>query len=341
MCSSKRDRRMSWTASDMMHPFAREPLRRPLPWPIGSIDRRFTASRGLVGFDRLHPVPGPVVRRRRRCRPAAPGSSRPGGTMLRREHRPAARPAGTRTRAAPRPRTTRPPTTRTTARRSSPGRGGPNTLDVTIVLPCYNEQDHVMAEIERISRAMDATEFSYELLVIDDKSTDGTLKVLQDALPHFPHMRLMPFRRNGGSGTARRIGTARGVRADRGLDRRRHDVPERADPRVRAVPARQPGRRPGGRRPDHRAGHPQVPPGAGEVGDPQGRRAARADQDPGPQLGPAGLPPGRLAALPAAAAARLLLRHDDHHVVPVQPAPGGLPADRLRQAGRGRRSSTS
>ena len=90
----------------------------------------------------------------------------------------------------------------------SPGRGGPNTLDVTIVLPCYNEQDHVLAEIERISRAMDATEFSYELLVIDDKSTDGTLKVLQDALPHFPHMRLMPFRRNGGSGTARRIGTA-------------------------------------------------------------------------------------------------------------------------------------
>jgi glycosyltransferase involved in cell wall biosynthesis len=89
----------------------------------------------------------------------------------------------------------------------SPRRGGPNTLDVTVVLPCYNEQEHVMAEIERISRAMDASEFSYELLVIDDKSTDNTLKVLQEALPRFPNMRLMPFRRNGGSGTARRIGT--------------------------------------------------------------------------------------------------------------------------------------
>ena len=86
-------------------------------------------------------------------------------------------------------------------------RGGPNTLDVTVVLPCYNEQDHVLEEIERISKAMDATGFSYELLVIDDKSTDGTLKVLQDALPHHPNMRLMSFRRNGGSGTARRIGT--------------------------------------------------------------------------------------------------------------------------------------
>jgi polyisoprenyl-phosphate glycosyltransferase len=84
---------------------------------------------------------------------------------------------------------------------------GPNTLDVTIVLPCYNEQDHVLDEVARICASMDASDFSYELLVIDDKSTDDTLAVLRQALPHFPHMRLMPFRRNGGSGTARRIGT--------------------------------------------------------------------------------------------------------------------------------------
>jgi len=85
--------------------------------------------------------------------------------------------------------------------------GGENTLDATIVLPCYNEQEHVLDEIKRISGAMDASGMSYELLVIDDKSTDDTLKVLEEALPQFPKMRLMPFRRNGGSGTARRIGT--------------------------------------------------------------------------------------------------------------------------------------
>jgi polyisoprenyl-phosphate glycosyltransferase len=84
---------------------------------------------------------------------------------------------------------------------------GEDSLDVTIVLPCYNEQDHVMEEIERITAAMDASEYTYELLVIDDKSTDNTLEVLKAALPKFPQMRLMPFRHNGGSGTARRIGT--------------------------------------------------------------------------------------------------------------------------------------
>jgi glycosyltransferase involved in cell wall biosynthesis len=80
-------------------------------------------------------------------------------------------------------------------------------LDATVVLPCFNEQDHVLAEIERITAAMDASEFSYELLVIDDKSTDQTLAVLRGAAARFPRMRLIAFRRNGGSGTARRIGT--------------------------------------------------------------------------------------------------------------------------------------
>lgn len=86
------------------------------------------------------------------------------------------------------------------------GRGA-GELDVTIVLPCYNEQDHVLVELERITKAMDASPFTYELLAIDDKSLDGTLAVLREALPRFPNMRLVAFPRNGGSGTVRRIGT--------------------------------------------------------------------------------------------------------------------------------------
>ena len=82
---------------------------------------------------------------------------------------------------------------------------------VTIVLPCFNEREHVIEEVARICAAMDASQHSYELLAIDDASTDDTLALLEDALPRFPQMRLMPFRRNGGSGTARRIGTLDGI----------------------------------------------------------------------------------------------------------------------------------
>ena len=81
------------------------------------------------------------------------------------------------------------------------------SIVATVVLPCYNEEGHVLEEIERISLAMDASGLSYELLVIDDASTDNTLKVVQSASATYPNMRILPFHRNGGSGTARRIGT--------------------------------------------------------------------------------------------------------------------------------------
>ncbi len=81
------------------------------------------------------------------------------------------------------------------------------TPHVTIVLPCYNEQDHVVDEVERICKAMDASGQTYELLAVDDCSTDETLARLEAAAPHFPNMQVVPFHRNGGSGTVRRIGS--------------------------------------------------------------------------------------------------------------------------------------
>jgi polyisoprenyl-phosphate glycosyltransferase len=84
---------------------------------------------------------------------------------------------------------------------------GSERLDVTVVLPCFNERGHVLDEVERITAALDASGMSYELLAIDDASTDGTREVLAEATARYPHLRYMPFHRNQGSGTARRIGT--------------------------------------------------------------------------------------------------------------------------------------
>ncbi len=106
----------------------------------------------------------------------------------------------------------------------------------------------------------------------------------------YPHLRVdavPPQRRLGHRPPDRHPGRPR---PDRGLDRRRHDLPERAHPRARPLPGRPPRRRPGRRRAHHRAGHPQAPAGAGEVGHPQDRRVAGRDQDPRPQLRAAGVP---------------------------------------------------
>jgi polyisoprenyl-phosphate glycosyltransferase len=80
---------------------------------------------------------------------------------------------------------------------------------VSIILPCYNEQGHVIAEVERICAAMDASGYDYELLAIDDASTDDTLARLHEAAGRFPRMEIVHFHRNGGSGVVRRIGTQR------------------------------------------------------------------------------------------------------------------------------------
>jgi glycosyltransferase involved in cell wall biosynthesis len=80
---------------------------------------------------------------------------------------------------------------------------------VSIILPCYNEEGHVIAEIERISAAMEASGYSYELMCVNDASTDDTLARLYEAAPRFPKMEVVNFHRNSGSGTVRRIGTQR------------------------------------------------------------------------------------------------------------------------------------
>lgn len=76
-------------------------------------------------------------------------------------------------------------------------------LDVTVVLPAYNEVGHVRDEVDRITAALKNTDYTFEVLVVDDGSSDGTA----DAVEGLPFVRLLRFPVNRGSGTARRIGT--------------------------------------------------------------------------------------------------------------------------------------
>ncbi|MDX6659407.1 MAG: hypothetical protein QOJ55_229, partial [Solirubrobacteraceae bacterium] len=75
-------------------------------------------------------------------------------------------------------------------------------LDVTVVLPVFNELGHLEAEVERVRAALDASEYSYEIVVVDDGSTDGSGELLRQ----MDGIRLIQFAQNRGSGSARKVG---------------------------------------------------------------------------------------------------------------------------------------
>jgi glycosyltransferase involved in cell wall biosynthesis len=80
---------------------------------------------------------------------------------------------------------------------------GGGRIDVSIVLPVFNEAGHVAEEVARIREAMDRSGRSYEIVVVDDGSTDGSGAEIEA----IPGLRLIRFAQNRGSGTARRHGS--------------------------------------------------------------------------------------------------------------------------------------
>jgi glycosyltransferase involved in cell wall biosynthesis len=53
-------------------------------------------------------------------------------------------------------------------------------LDLTIVVPCLNEENNIEATLDTIASAMSELEYSYEILVIDDGSTDRTAAIVKE-----------------------------------------------------------------------------------------------------------------------------------------------------------------
>jgi polyisoprenyl-phosphate glycosyltransferase len=76
-------------------------------------------------------------------------------------------------------------------------------LDVSVILPVYNEVGHLDTEITRIRKSLDDSPYSYEIIVVDDGSTDGS----QERLREVEGIRLLSFATNRGSGSARKYGT--------------------------------------------------------------------------------------------------------------------------------------
>jgi glycosyltransferase involved in cell wall biosynthesis len=77
------------------------------------------------------------------------------------------------------------------------------TPDISVVLPVHNEEACLEQEITRIKAGLDASNYTWEMVLVDDASTDDSAKIADK----FPWIRRITFPVNRGSGAARRIGS--------------------------------------------------------------------------------------------------------------------------------------
>jgi glycosyltransferase involved in cell wall biosynthesis len=89
-----------------------------------------------------------------------------------------------------------------------PQTAGPADLDVSIILPAYNEEAAIGDDLDDIRKTMEASGYRYEIMVVDDGSRDGTVAVARQR----DWVRVIEHPFNRGTGAARTTG----MRAARG-----------------------------------------------------------------------------------------------------------------------------
>jgi glycosyltransferase involved in cell wall biosynthesis len=80
-------------------------------------------------------------------------------------------------------------------------------VEISVIAPCYNEESNLDAFLSRLCGVLNSLVQSsdiadYEVLVINDGSTDGTAEKLTQLKAHYPQLRVINFSRNFGKEAA-------------------------------------------------------------------------------------------------------------------------------------------
>lgn len=86
--------------------------------------------------------------------------------------------------------------------------------DVSLILACYNEAEHILKSVPRIIEALDQTDFSWEIIFIDDASTDKTPRLIEKFIKTHPRKMLSAYyhQKNMGRG----VTAAEGIKKSNG-----------------------------------------------------------------------------------------------------------------------------
>lgn len=78
--------------------------------------------------------------------------------------------------------------------------------DASLVVPMYNEQENVSPLCDAVRGALEGWDHSWELVLVDDGSSDDTLRLLQQEAAADPRIRALALKRNSGQTLAMAAG---------------------------------------------------------------------------------------------------------------------------------------
>jgi glycosyltransferase involved in cell wall biosynthesis len=73
---------------------------------------------------------------------------------------------------------------------------------ISVIIPIFNEEENISPLHDRLIRALKKTDRPYEVIFIDDGSTDGSLEILLDISKQDPNVKIISFSRNFGQTAA-------------------------------------------------------------------------------------------------------------------------------------------
>jgi dolichol-phosphate mannosyltransferase len=74
--------------------------------------------------------------------------------------------------------------------------------DLSVVFPVYNEEENIPILLGEIAAALEGRGWTYEIVAVDDGSTDRSLEVLRESRKQYPTLRVLPLEKNSGQTAA-------------------------------------------------------------------------------------------------------------------------------------------
>jgi len=82
----------------------------------------------------------------------------------------------------------------------------PEDIYLSVIIPAYNEEKRLPKTLAEIDKYLSKQDYSYEILVVSDGSTDRTVEVTRNLIPKIKNLKVLDYEKNRGKGFGTREG---------------------------------------------------------------------------------------------------------------------------------------